>query len=259
MGTLFVVACLPSSAQADLAAALTAAFAPFEQQVGHPDARDLIARWTFEGGSTGMGFYHRPGAALDSRLVHDVAWDGTPLPSLPDLCAGGPRHLLDLDRGARLAADDTGRAWDRWNRLVPLHPPARPHLVFTHAGLPLTVYSGPNLEYLDQPLIRAFLECDDGAMAASFANLPLIDPVVELSFPRADVVGRAVRRAQPFAHLLTADGWLIWPGQTPVHYDFDGTGCPHETAPAVTTFSDLGAYLADQPDEALILRLRCRI
>ncbi|WP_406375438.1 hypothetical protein OG788_37525 [Streptomyces sp. NBC_00647] len=47
------------------------------------------------GGGNGLGFAVAPGFADDPRLIHDdPALDGTPRPSAPGVCAGGPRALL---------------------------------------------------------------------------------------------------------------------------------------------------------------------
>jgi hypothetical protein len=260
MGRLSLVVCLPPEAGSDLRDALIDALAPFALLQGHPAERDLVADWRFDGGSNGRGFHHVPLSTDDPRLIHDESWDGQHMPSLPGMCAGGPRALLDITKSSERAAQGAGRAWDLWQRLANAHPAPRPHLAFSDAGSPLTVYTGPNLEYLAQPLVEAFLSADEEAAVGAVVDLPWLDPVVELSFRREDVITRAYERAQPQHHLLTADGWWVWPECGPVHADFDGSGGPHaRQAPAVVTHADLAHYLVNQPADALLVRLSCRI
>ncbi|WP_335972948.1 MULTISPECIES: hypothetical protein [Streptomycetaceae] len=91
-----VVVCLPAAAAGDLRGAIGVALAPF--RLGEvPRWRGIWDEWTVRGGSDGTGFTALPGHADDPRLIHDDdGYDGTPLPSPPGRCAGGPRGLLDL-------------------------------------------------------------------------------------------------------------------------------------------------------------------
>ncbi|WP_370087680.1 hypothetical protein [Streptacidiphilus sp. MAP12-16] len=69
--------------------------APFEMWSGF-EWREIWDSWTIRGGSDGGGFSVLCGHENDPRLVHD--WprdDGELLPSVPGMCAGGPRGLLD--------------------------------------------------------------------------------------------------------------------------------------------------------------------
>lgn len=59
--------------------------------------REIWDEWKIRGGSDGTGFFPLEGFEGDHRLVHDSPrYDGEPLPSLPGMCAGGPKALLDL-------------------------------------------------------------------------------------------------------------------------------------------------------------------
>ncbi len=96
MAGIRVIVCLSPGAMDDLAGALAEALAPFELFSG-PEWRGIWDWWAIRGGSDGSGFSPLPGFKDDPRLIHDDRRsDGELLPSLPGMCAGGPRGLLDF-------------------------------------------------------------------------------------------------------------------------------------------------------------------
>src|ERR1700730_6268511 len=95
MAGIRVTVCLQTAARADLGVALAEAMAPFEMWSGF-EWREIWDSLTIRGGSDGGGLSVLCGHENDPRLVHD--WprdDGELLPSVPGMCAGGPRGLLD--------------------------------------------------------------------------------------------------------------------------------------------------------------------
>ncbi|MBC3841159.1 hypothetical protein GXW82_15265 [Streptacidiphilus sp. 4-A2] len=183
-----VMVCLPPEAAEDVPAALAQALAPFELMCGFGE-RGIWDWWAIRGGSEGRGFSSRPGFQDDPRLIHDTPRNDTePLPSLPGMCAGGPRGLLDLseyqelsERLARLRARAED-PWELWQRLAPDHPPV----------LPLSQFRGPRggagpsrsvlaiwADFTAQPLWQAFT-------ADQLSQLPeLATPLPLWRHPRA--------------------------------------------------------------------------
>ncbi|MGW2823730.1 hypothetical protein ACWC24_22470 [Streptomyces sp. NPDC001443] len=97
MAGVTVTVCLPPEAGDDIEGALAKALAPFDSDSGdNPVDRGMWDSRRIRGGSNGQGFAVAPGYEDDPRLIHDdPAPDGTPRPSAPGVCAGGPRALLD--------------------------------------------------------------------------------------------------------------------------------------------------------------------
>ncbi len=162
---LTVTVCLPPGAADDIDGALTAALAPFDQDSDNPVDRGMWDSRRIRGGSTGQGFAVVRGYEEDPRLVHDEpAYDGTPAPSAPGVCAGGPRALLDLSRPQAAPERAAAASRDLWRQLSAIHPPALPLSVFEdrwekdpHAFPGGPWADGMLAAYRAQPLINAYI------------------------------------------------------------------------------------------------------
>jgi hypothetical protein len=279
MGGLRVTVCLPADARDWLTAALDAALAPFEQQQGFAPERDLWDHWRILGGSDASGFWISPGNEDDSRLVHDQGWDGYPCPSLPGMCAGGPRELLDLRRPHVEAEESAGRAWDLWHSLAAEYPPARTLSVFLDlpqngeeldwvnwtdkTQLPRNLgYERAVAQYLAQPLLQAFIGHDEvSSRMVTLDPRHDYDPVFRLSLEREQYQRFEVVRATRQTDLLTTDGWWIEPDGEPVHGACPSRQeCTHTPdLPLRPSASDIAEYLERLPHGVVIVSLRCHV
>jgi hypothetical protein len=235
-----------------------------------------------------MGFWIMPGFEDDPRLLHDPPrYDGTLLPSLPGMCAGGPRWLLDLTRAYVKAETSAGQAWDLWQRLTAEMPGALPLSAFladtgksqSRTGLLSEPFYRAVDEYLRQPFMQAFLSADVGPRGARISvgfdrwdqfELPAVDPVVVLAGEREEFVGNEVSRAARRTDLLTLDGWWVEARISrssverltrgiPVHGACDSPAtCPHMLDLDERAYrADITAYLEVLPEDAVIVSLKC--
>jgi hypothetical protein len=157
------------------------------------------------GGSNGRGFAVVRGYEDDPRLVHDEPrYDGTPAPSAPGVCAGGPRALLDFSRPQAASERATAASWHLWQRLSGVHPPALPLKVFVERWRndPDAFPGGPRDDgmvaaYRAQPLIKAYLD-HPWSLGLGFPGSPFHTehPVIGFSRSRADYV-RATSVSSP--------------------------------------------------------------
>ncbi|MER5636250.1 hypothetical protein ABT095_04765 [Kitasatospora sp. NPDC002227] len=268
MAGIRVVVCLPAEARHDLRAALDQAMAPFRMDA-NPRWRYIWDWWAIRGGSDGSGFSPLPGHEDSPRLVHDDPhYDGTPLPSLPGQCAGGPRGLLDLTEFRELSDRVTavrsraGDPWDFWQHLKPDHPPLQPWSAFwaRHQADPQG-YPAERLrhDFAAQPLLQAFtadpLSQIPGlhTIAWHYQQAGLLDT---LDGPRPSFVAR-MTDLLPQPDLLTLDGWWIEDGTFPVHGHCEAAEtCPHLDE-GNRYQRDIGGYLTSLPDDALLIKLKC--
>ncbi|MFI5531986.1 hypothetical protein ACIA8O_25980 [Kitasatospora sp. NPDC051853] len=261
-----VLVCLPAAAAQDVRGALGRALAPFEM-FANPEWRSLWDSWNVGGGCDGTGFVLRPGHEGSPRLVHDVRTDGTPLPSVPGTCSGGPRGMLDLDGFRALSAEraavraGAGGQWDLWHALAPEHPPMLPFHTFGERfrrdpqGYPL---DRALADFRAQPLLSAFaghpLAQVPGGRTVEWAG---DDAMLTQWFdgPRA-AYARQMLDGVRQPDVLTLDGWWIEDGLHPVHASCeDEESCPH-TAEGRQYQHDLGAYLYGLPDDVLLVKVR---
>ncbi|WP_224280577.1 hypothetical protein [Streptomyces sp. LS1784] len=268
MAGIRVVACLPAAARDDLVTALGQAVAPFEMYA-NPQWRSIWDWWAIRGGSDGSGFSARPGFHDSTQLIHDdPRSDGTPLPSLPGMCAGGPRGLLDLTdfralskRMATVRAR-AGDPWDLWHRLAPEHPPMLPW-----STLRARHFEDPQgyptermwADFTTQPLLQAFV-ADPLSQIPELGDIlwlhNQIGLVAALDGDRADFVRRVTARIQQ-PDLLTLDGWWIEDGDSPVHGICEDWGtCPH-LEDGWHYQHDIGGYLDALADDVLLIKLKC--
>ncbi|WP_190173302.1 hypothetical protein [Streptomyces mirabilis] len=254
---------MPAEAGGDVDAALAAALAPFDMDSDNPVDRGMWDSWTIRGGSDGHGFAVGAGHWNDPRLIHDMPrWDGTPLPSVPGVCAGGPRGLLDFTRPTAAAERTLGASWDLWQELSAAHPPAVPLADFVHRwrtdpeAFPGDQYGEAMFAaYREQAPIQAYLDhpFSLGRGWLSFPE-PSEHPVIAFEGGRADYLRPAADMKLWHRDVLTPDGWWIEPDGHAVHGACDPDDCPH-TAPTIGPKTEL--YLASLPEDTLLIRLHC--
>ncbi|MFJ5220309.1 hypothetical protein ACIP98_37190 [Streptomyces sp. NPDC088354] len=122
MAGVRVTVCLPAEAADDIQGALARAVAPFYSDTDdNPVERGMWDERRIQGGSDGLGFAVAPGYWDDPRLIHDnPGRDGGLRPSIPGVCAGGPRALLDFSQPHLASERAAAASWDLWHSLVTL-------------------------------------------------------------------------------------------------------------------------------------------
>lgn len=267
-----VVVCLPSEARGDLRAALAEALAPFESVTGG-GWRDVWDWWAVRGGSDGNGFRPLPGFEGDPRLIHDdPRYDGELLPSLPGMCAGGPRGLLDpaeframSERLAMLEAW-AGDAWDAWQQLAPAHPPVLPLSAFrvpADGGRPARPLPQIWEEFTAQPVWRAFA-------AHPLSRMPELETRLRHWRPdQGDLVQALCGGREDFRRrmidgflqpdVLTLDGWWIYDGRRPVHGTCDAAEACAHMAVGWRHQRDIGAYVESLAGDVLLVKVKCHV
>ncbi|MFD9630411.1 hypothetical protein [Streptomyces violascens] len=151
-----IIVCLPSTAAERPDEAVVEAMAPFQHDYASSDELDIWDYARICGGADGHGFAVPPGHEGDPRLIHDrPRHDGTLEPSLPGMCAGGPRELLHFTASRTEAEEIAGQAWDLWHAPAAEHPPAESQTTVARRTGEM------GTEYWSQPLIRAFDEALD--------------------------------------------------------------------------------------------------
>ncbi|MEV6196536.1 hypothetical protein AB0M19_29525 [Streptomyces sp. NPDC051920] len=264
MAGLTVTVCLPPGAADDIDGALTAALAPFDQDSDNPVDRGMWDSRRIRGGSTGHGFAVVSGYEDDPRLVHDEpAYDGTPAPSAPGACAGGPRGLLDLSRPQAPSERVAAASWDLWQQLSAKHPPALPLSVFEdrwekdpHAFPGGPWADGMLAAYRAQPLIEAYIH-HPWSLGLGYPDVPLHTehPIIGFRGGRADYI-REFSWVPWETDVLTVDGWWRETDGGALHAYCDPDSCPHEpSGPAVWPGSE--AYLSQLPHDTILVRVHC--
>ncbi|MEU5243316.1 hypothetical protein AB0G81_04205 [Streptomyces asoensis] len=270
MAHVTVTVCLPAEAVGDVGGALAKALAPFDAD-GNPVGRGMWDSRRVEGGSDGHGFAVVAGHEDDPRLVHDEpVYDGTPQPSVPGVCAGGPRALLDFSRPYLAAERAVAASWDLWHSLSAVHPAAVPLADFVDrwrndpTAFPGDRYADDMFAaYRGQPLIGAYLDhpfsLGMGYLGFVGADDPVEHPVIGYGGTRAEYIREHTWTRKPNTDVLTVDGWWLEAygnGVEAVHAFCEPELCPHDPAlPAVWPGSE--AYLAELPGDTIVVRVRC--
>lgn len=269
MAGVTVTVCLPAEAADDVEGALAKALAPFySDSEDNPVSRGMWDSRRIRGGSNGEGFAVAPGHADDPRLIHDdPALDGTPRPSAPGVCAGGPRALLDFSRPHLASERAVAASWDLWHSLSAVHPAAVPLADFAARwrndpdAFPCvdTMFSA----YRSQPLIGAYLDhpfsLGWGYRGFVYDPDPPEHPVIGYAGTRAEYIRDHTWTRTPNTDVLTLDGWwleMYEHGIAAVHAFCEPELCRHDPPlPAVWPGSE--AYVADLPGDTVLVRVHC--
>ncbi|MEU6234341.1 hypothetical protein [Kitasatospora sp. NPDC047058] len=264
MAGVRVTVCLPAEAAGDIVGALDEALAPFYLDTDdNPADRGMWDSRRILGGSDGTGFAIAAGREDDPGLVHDEPRnDGTPCPSAPGVCAGGPRALLDFSQPLAASERAVSASWDLWHRLSAVHPPAVPLADFVdrweNDEFPGDRWGDEMFAaYRGQPLIQAYLD-HPHSLGWGFLGFPFQKehPVIHYEGDREAYIREFTDRYPPNTDVLTLDGWWLEGGSNAVHATCDPAECPHERpGPAVWPGSE--AYLAALPGDTILVRLRC--
>ncbi|MCX5316081.1 hypothetical protein [Streptomyces sp. NBC_00154] len=277
-----IVVCLPGSAAGRVDAALAEAMAPFERERGLGGEFDIWDHYRIYGGAEGSGFAVLAGFESDPRLLHDrPRFDGTNAPSLPGMCAGGPRGLLDFSATHTESVALAGRAWDLWVELSGRHPAPEPlelfverskaemdvppFLLFRMEGEP-DPWTPAYERYRAQPLVGAYLSALDELKSAARSHrygtsfLDCHDPLQSVGgLSREDFI-RDHSRWPGFDNVLTLEGWWYGDGEEGLHSACGGRAvCPHAPDIAPGSYLAVQRYLEDVPDDALLVYLRLHI
>jgi hypothetical protein len=264
MAGISVSVCLrPEAVGGDVRAAVAEAMAPFDLDADNPWQRGMWDSWRIVGGSDGSGFPVVAGYEEDPRLVHDdPRWDQTTAPpSVPGLCAGGPRALLDVESPRMAYECALGASWDLWQQLLRIHEPAVRLEVFVQRwerDRTTEDLSALIAAYRKQPLISAFLDhpfsLGGGRLVGSS---PREHPLIGFTGTRSEYVARMTSSVVDFdTDVVTPDGWWVESGREPIHAICESPAtCPHTFQPA--SWPGTRAYLAGLPGDTVIVRLHC--
>ncbi|MFJ8980351.1 hypothetical protein [Streptomyces sp. NPDC102282] len=269
MAGVWVTVCLPAEAAGDVEGALADALAPFYLDTSdNPVDRGMWDHRRIQGGSDGMGFAVAPGYENDPRLIHDdPGYGGTPCPSAPGVCAGGPRGLLDFSQPRRASERAVAASWDLWQSLSAVHPPAVPLAVFVDrwrndpGAFPGDRRGDEMISaYRAQPLIEAYLDhpfsLGLGYLGFIGPHEPDEHPVISYDGSRAAYIQEFTSSTRPDTDVLTLDGWWLEGGSHAVHASCEPALCPHDPPkPAVWPGSE--AYLEALPADTILVRLHC--
>ncbi|MFB7356046.1 hypothetical protein [Streptomyces gardneri] len=269
MAGVWVTVCLPGEAADDVEGALTRALAPFYIDTDeNPAERGMWDARRVYGGSDGRGFAVAPGYWGDPRLIHDdPVYNGSPLPSVPGVCAGGPRALLDFSQPVLASERAVAASWDLWHSLSALHPPAIPLAVFVDRwwndpdAFPGDRWGDEMLAaYRGQPLIKAYLDhpfsLGMGYLGFVGSIGPEEHPVIGYVGTRAEYIREFTASEPPSTDVLTEDGWWLEDGINAIHASCDPDSCPHDS-PKPPVWQGREAYLANLPGDTIVIRLRC--
>jgi hypothetical protein len=269
MAGVWVTVCLPGEASSDLEGALTRALAPFYIDTpDNPVGRGMWDGRRIEGGSNGRGFVVAPGYEDDPRLIHDDSgYDGAPRPSVPGVCAGGPRSLLDFSQKNLAFERAAGASWDLWHSLSAVHPPAVRLATFVDRwrddpqAFPGDRWGDQMLAaYQAQPLIAAYLNhpfsLGLGYLGFLGPHHPREHPVIGYEGTRDEYVREFTWPHQMNTDVLTVDGWWVEDGTYAVHASCDPDLCPHDP-PVPPVWRGSEAFLASLPGDTILVRLRC--
>ncbi|WP_326593344.1 hypothetical protein [Streptomyces sp. NBC_01294] len=284
MAGMRIVVCLPGSAAGRVDEAVAEAVAPFEREKGLGAEFDIWDHYRICGGASGAGFAVQAGFESDPRLVHDrPRYDGTSEPSLPGMCAGGPRGLLDLSANHAESVTLAGRAWDLWADLSGRHPapqPYEPFLERSKAEMGVSPFALSQVEgepdpwtpayerYQAQPLIGAYLSALDELRSAARTHrygsgfLDIRDPLKNVGgLSREDFIrGRSQYDGARFPNVLTLDGWWYGDGEEGIHRACGGRAvCPHVPDIASGAQQDVQRHLDGVPDDALLVFLHLHV
>ncbi|WP_328923677.1 hypothetical protein OG429_02935 [Streptomyces sp. NBC_00190] len=284
MAGMRIVVCLPGSAAGRVDAAVADAMAPFEREKGLGGEFDIWDHYRMCGGAEGSGFAVLAGSESDPRLLHDrPRYDGTSEPSLPGMCAGGPRGLLDFSATCAESVVLAGRAWDLWAELSGRHPAPEslesfverskaemgvpPFLQFRMDGCP-DPWTPAYERYRAQPLVRTYLSALDELKSAARSHrygthfLDCADPLRTVGgHSREDFIRYHSRiDGMGFENVLTLEGWWYEYGEEGLHSACGGrAACPHTPDITPGPLSAGQRYLEGVPDDALLVYLRLHV
>ncbi|GAA3453781.1 hypothetical protein [Dactylosporangium matsuzakiense] len=255
MSKFSVNVCLEPCPPGELPAALAAAMAPFDINLG--DDWNEAGEWDWWRISAGEHcFTVRPGYDGDPRLIHGDG-DRKPL-----RCDGGPRGLLDFEATRRRAVEQARARWEAeqrdFERLVADHPPARPLTAFLarHEAEPDGYPRETAIaDHHAQPLIATL---NHQRLWPRYPNLalwvlgPNTDPITHYTRDPEPVFAAAAAWAVTTYALLTVDGrWLTRERPGPF-------GERQADEDADTAYARrCTAYLDDLPPDHIVVRLHC--
>ncbi|WP_256102662.1 hypothetical protein [Streptomyces sp. Ncost-T10-10d] len=267
MAGMSIIVCLPSSAAGKVDEAVAEAMTPFARDGVGAVERDAWDCFRICGGTVGLPVL--ADYEDDARLITDrPRWDGTLEPSLPGMCAGGPRGLIDFRDALRAkAAEHAGRVWDRWREVASCHPAADDESVFFYRHLAAAgtrasyETSQEAADYRAQPAVRAWAE-----VAPTMARPDIAD---HFSFgwnavgigqrSREEYVATYEFSLLPSRNVLTPGGWWYELDEAPLH------GACHSRAECVHE-PDVGeghrgvqSYLLALPADTLLVNVRCHV
>jgi len=265
-----VTVCLPGRAGADLADALESVLAPFGASADLDwDFGFLWDSWHIEGAGDGYGFWVREGCEDDPRLIYDSPHrqTGSRL-SLPGMCAGGPRELLDLTESPALGRALAVEAWQLWHRLAQHNPPALPHRLITRRIQPdphrSVDFDQVDAQYEAQPLVHAYRAAHPlgGRDPKRYCAKPQFFPgdLAFVGLNAESFADKVVSRHLGGWNLLTLDGWWI-EADGAAHHGTCGSACPHrpdayDTARGNADFATgMYRYLDALPPDTLLVRI----
>ncbi|MFE2142453.1 hypothetical protein ACFXA3_12010 [Streptomyces sp. NPDC059456] len=275
MAGMRIVVCLPGEARSRPDEAVAEAMAPFELDFSRGEELDIWDGWMVYGGADGGGLPLAAGYAADPRIVHDgPAPDGTRRPSLPGMCAGGPREAVAFAEVRAEAAAFAGSAWDLWQELAGSHPPAEPR-----AGAPARPWNTPaeraaglraetqgRAAFDAQPLVAAYREGVEALRAAHRGRRSALDFLHQGAAEDVMRLGRAEFAAQHASHVLVArsvltlDGWWCEAGDEPLHGACDGPAvCPNTPPLTGPGWNAAHRYLEALPADTLLVCVRCHV
>ena len=262
MAGITLTVCLPDGDPGDVRSAVADALAPFDMNSPeNPLERGMWSRWRFSGGSSGTGFAIAEGYEHDTRLIHDdPTWDGRVRPSVPGVCAGGPRGLLDFSRRSAARERFAAATWDLWHGLFAAKPSTVPLSSFLKRWEPGSGRSRMRellSEYFEQLAISAFLEHPWVRASTSVDNPdPREHPVIGFKGSREEWIIQASNWGPPFTDVLTPDGWWIENDGNALHGACESqASCSH--VPDISSWPGAEAYLASLAPQGIVVRLHC--
>lgn len=276
MAKMRIVVCLPGAARSRLEEAVGEAMAPFELDYSRGEELDIWDGWSICGGADGAGFRIAAGYEADPRIVHDgPIWDGTRKPSLPGMCAGGPREALAFAEIRAEAAALAAEAWDLWRELSRSHPPAeprrrvvstRPWTTWAEQQAGLRAEEEARSAFEAQPLVAAYREAFGALRAGRTGPRPgggfLSEGAAEgvMSLGREDFAARQASYVLSASSVLTLNGWWCEIGEEPVHGACDSrAACPHTHPLTAPGWNAAHRYLEALPGDTLLVHLRCHL
>ncbi|MEU8966904.1 hypothetical protein AB0C89_35105 [Streptomyces sp. NPDC048491] len=283
MAGMRIVVCLPGSMAGTVNEAVAEVMAPFEIGGGRADEFDIWDYYRICGGAEGFGFATRAGFESDPRPLHDQPrFNGTSEPSLPGMCAGGPRGLLDLSANHTESVALAGRAWDLWTELSSRYPAPESleafvarskaemgvpqYLTFRMEGYP-DPWTPAYERYQAQPLCSAYLSALDDLKRTSRSHrygtsfLDCFDPIQRVGgLTREAFISQHSRYGLGFNNVLTLNGWWYGDGDPGLHSACESRAvCPHTPDIGSGSGADVDRYLLGLPDDALLIYLRLHV
>ena len=262
MAGITLTVCLPDGDPGDVRSTVADALAPFDMNsADNPFERGMWTSWRISGGSDGTGFAIAEGYEHDTRLIHDdPTWEGRARPSVPGVCAGGPRGLLDFSRPSAANECFAAAVWDLWHGLLAAQPSTVSLSSFLKRREPGSGRSRMRellSEYFEQPAIAAFLE-HPWARKVMWVDDPdpKEHPVIRFKGSREEWIFRMAASRPPSTDVLTPDGWWIEADGNALHGACESqASCSH--VPEISSWPGAEEYLAGLAPQSIIVRVRC--